>query len=110
MVPSKALEVLHSRYACGVGDVRLEAKLQDRPVDFIAWAEHYVEQLDPLKKTPHDPDLEEDRPMYRTVGDEVKEAASRMMGLSGKRRGNSAMRLQLAEPRSKFADEDEYGE
>lgn len=39
----------------------IKAALQDASVDFGAWAEHYVDQLDPLSVTAHDPDLKEDR-------------------------------------------------
>jgi hypothetical protein len=91
-----------------IDDVRLEAKLQDRPVDFIAWAEHYVDQLDPLRKTPHDPDLEEDRPMYRTVGDEVKEAASRMMGLEWQTAWKLRNPDSGTDPTQRVAEDDEY--
>ena len=36
----------------------LVAKRQEETVDFLAWAQHYVDQLDPLCMTPHDPHFE----------------------------------------------------
>jgi hypothetical protein len=63
-----------------VGDTRLEARLQNEHVDFVAWAEHYIDQLDPLTTTPHDPDLEEERPMYRSTSEGVQESVSRLLG------------------------------
>jgi len=91
-----------------VGDVRLEARLQESPVDFIAWADHYVDQLNPLKKTPHDPDLEEERPMYRTVGDEVKEAVSRMMGLEWQTAWKLRDPDSAGDPTQRVSEDDEY--
>jgi hypothetical protein len=32
-------------------------ELQNQPADFLDWAEHYVDQLDPLMSISHDPDL-----------------------------------------------------
>jgi hypothetical protein len=63
-----------------IGEEKLEARLLGARVDFVAWAERYVDQLDPLTKTPHDPDLEDDDRSYRSVGDDVEEALSRLLG------------------------------
>ena len=35
---------------------------RDRKVEFLAWAEHYVNQLDPLQPEPRDPDLMHETP------------------------------------------------
>ena len=40
-----------------VGDRPHTVDLQDESIDFFAWAEHYVNQLDPLHIAPHDPEL-----------------------------------------------------
>lgn len=63
-----------------VGTDRVEATLAGKPVDFIAWAQHYVDQLDPLSMTPHDPDLEEDRPGYYHGSEKFQEALARLVG------------------------------
>jgi len=38
-----------------VGDQRLEAKLLDRKVDFLDWADAYIDQLDPLRVAARNP-------------------------------------------------------
>ena len=43
-------------------DVTFTAELQGKPTDFLAWADHYVNQLDPLHIEPHDPDLMHETP------------------------------------------------
>ena len=37
-----------------LGEQTVEASLEKQPVDFLAWAAHYVDQLDPLSPSPHD--------------------------------------------------------
>jgi hypothetical protein len=59
---------------------QLEASLLDRNVDFVTWIEHYIDQLDPLTTTPHDADLEDERPTYGSAGDGVDETLSRLLG------------------------------
>ena len=64
------------------GRQKVEAKLQNARVDFIAWAQHYVDQLDPLSSTPHDPDLQSNRSGHSSESDEdkVERALSRLIG------------------------------
>lgn len=40
-----------------LGERKVEASLDKEPIDFLAWAARYVDQLDPLASTPHDADL-----------------------------------------------------
>jgi hypothetical protein len=63
-----------------LGEQRVEASLEKQPVDFLAWAAHYVDQLDPLSPTPHDADLMDENP--RRCGNEegVRQTLSRLMG------------------------------
>jgi len=63
-----------------LGDQMVEASLNKLPVDFLAWATHYVDQLDPLSPAPHDADLMDESP--RTYGNEegVRQTLSRLMG------------------------------
>ena len=63
-----------------IGEEKLEAKLRGARIDFIAWAERYVDQLDPLSRTPHDPDLEPDDCGYRSVREVVDEMLARRLG------------------------------
>lgn len=59
----------------------LVAKRQEEPVDFLAWAQHYVDQLDPLCTTPHDPDFEtERRGYYMSADKQVHETLDRLLG------------------------------
>lgn len=38
--------------------------LRGQPTDFLAWAEHYIDQLDPLSAADHDSDLTPERSYY----------------------------------------------
>jgi hypothetical protein len=59
----------------------LVAKRQKETVDFLAWAQHYVDQLDPLCATPHDADFEAERPGYYMPADKtVDETLDRLLG------------------------------
>ena len=59
----------------------LVAKRQEETVDFLAWAQHYVDQLDPLCTTPHDADFETERPGYYMSADkQVHETLDRLLG------------------------------
>ena len=49
-------------------------------MDFIDWAQHYVDQLDPLSRTPQDPDLEANRSGYSASDDKVEQTLSRLIG------------------------------
>jgi hypothetical protein len=63
------------------GTKGLVAKRQEETVDFLAWAQHYVDQLDPLCATPHDADFEDDRAgYYSPVDKEVNEMLDRLLG------------------------------
>lgn len=61
-------------------DRKLEASRQGLRIDFLEWAQHYVEQLDPLSNEPHDPDLKEDRSSYMSTDDRVMKALARALG------------------------------
>ncbi len=64
-----------------LGNQSLTVKRQDETVDFLEWAQHYVDQLDPLCPTPHDPDLKADQNGYYTPPDaKVDAALSRLLG------------------------------
>ena len=65
------------------GPNTITAKLQAESIDFLAWAEHYIDQLDPLNPVPHDPDLgEPDRPYYVRDESLLKNALLRLTGAS----------------------------
>jgi hypothetical protein len=51
-----------ARRALGAESITLD--LDGKPIDFLAWAEHYVDQLDPLSATDHDTDLTPERSYY----------------------------------------------
>jgi hypothetical protein len=51
-----------ARRALGAESITLN--LDGKPIDFLAWAEHYVDQLDPLSATDHDSDLTPERSYY----------------------------------------------
>jgi hypothetical protein len=59
----------------------LTAKRQDATIDFLRWAQQYVDQLDPLRTTPHEPDFEPERSGYFGSTDkEVNETLHRLLG------------------------------
>jgi hypothetical protein len=50
-------------------------------VDFLAGAQHYVDQLDPLCSTPHDADFEAARAgYYSPIDKKVNETLDRLLG------------------------------
>ena len=51
-----------ARRALGADSITLE--LHGQPTDFLAWAEHYIDQLDPLSAADHDSDLTPERSYY----------------------------------------------
>ena len=57
-----------------------QGNLPGRSIDFLRWADRYIEQLDPLSPTPHDPDLIEERPSYQRTGESTLEALTRLLG------------------------------
>ncbi len=59
---------------------KLETIVDEKHVDFLSWAMHYVDQLDPHSATPHHPDLmDEGLHGYRTDED-IRQTLSRLMG------------------------------
>jgi len=78
----------------------------EQPIDFLAWAEHYVNQLDPLHPEPHDPDLKYDRTAYSYGEDEKRpmQELRRLMGHSWE----SALKLVAAQ--TEDADDSEQDE
>jgi len=59
---------------------KLETIVDEKHVDFLSWAMHYVDQLDPHSATPHDPDLmDEGLQGYRT-DEGIRQTLSRLMG------------------------------
>ena len=81
-------------------------KLQDHSVDFLAWAEHYVDQLDPLHPEPHDPDLKYDRTAY-SYGEDEKRPQQELRRLIG-HSWESALKLVAAQ--TEDADESDQDE
>jgi hypothetical protein len=65
----------------GLGSERLTAKRQPETVDFLDWARHYVDQLDPLSTTPHDRDMKSEQPDYYTPPEtKLNEVLARLLG------------------------------
>ncbi len=63
------------------GTEGLVAERQEETIDFLAWAQHYIDQLDPLCATPHDPDFEADRAGYYSPADkQVNDTLDRLLG------------------------------
>jgi hypothetical protein len=64
-----------------LGDQTITADRQGQPIDFLAWAEHYVNQLDPLHPEPRDPDLAHER-TFQYGADEKRftEELQRLLG------------------------------
>jgi hypothetical protein len=64
-----------------LGSQRLTAKRQTETVDFMEWARHYVDQLDALCTSPHDPDMKSERPSYYTPPEtKLNEVLARLLG------------------------------
>ena len=56
-------------------------KVDDREVDFLAWAEHYVNQLDPLHPEARDPDFAHERTFQYGADDKrLQEELQRLSG------------------------------
>jgi hypothetical protein len=90
-----------------LGDERLTAKRQTETIDFLDWAAHYTDQLDPLCATPHDPDMKSERPGYYTPPEtKLDEVLSRLLG----QRWERAFKIgasQSEERESEVEDDDE---
>jgi hypothetical protein len=63
------------------GTTTITANLQGESIDFLAWAEHYIDQLDPLHPESRDPDLQNPRPHYYADAD--KHLTSALLRLAG---------------------------
>jgi len=64
-----------------LGSERLTAKRQTETVDFLEWARHYIDQLDPLCPSPHDPDMKSERPNYYTPPEtKLNDVLARLLG------------------------------
>lgn len=48
-----------------LGNERVSGRLRGKKVDLVAWAERYIDQLNPLSRTRHDPDLVQNRSDYQ---------------------------------------------
>lgn len=64
-----------------LGNQTLQASLQGEIVDFMAWADHYLDQLDPLSTAPHDSDLKQDRTFRYGNDQTLQRTLSRLLGL-----------------------------
>ncbi|MGH8175258.1 MAG: hypothetical protein ACREV5_03225 [Steroidobacter sp.] len=63
-----------------LGETKLQATRQGVAIDFLEWAQHYVDQLDPLSHTPHDTEMKEDRSSYGYGPEKVQQTLSRLLG------------------------------
>jgi hypothetical protein len=64
-----------------LGDRLFTVELQGQPTDFIRWAEHYINQLDPLHPQPRDPDFAHERSwQYGSEEKRVTEELQRLFG------------------------------
>lgn len=64
-----------------LGDQSLTVDLQGQSIDFLAWAEHYVDQLDPLHPEPRDPDFVHERDIYHRAEEKrFTEELQRLLG------------------------------
>ena len=62
------------------GEGRIQGILGEEKVDFLLWAEQYVDQLDPLSATPRNPDQQRDRSPYWNSGEqELKNLLARFL-------------------------------
>lgn len=67
------------------GEGRLQGMLGDEKVDFLLWAEQYVSQLDPLPKTPRNPDQQCGRsPYWRSDEEALKKQLFRLFSCENK--------------------------
>lgn len=64
-----------------LGDRTLTANLQGANIDFLAWAERYVDQLDPLHPEPRDPDVAHEHDFH--YGAEEKRFTDELQRLLG---------------------------
>ena len=90
-----------------LGTRTVTTNLQGKPIDFLAWAEHYVNQLDPLHPDSRDPDFtHHDSWQYNSEEKRFTEELQRLSGHAWER----ASKL-VAEPTESDADlDDDEGE
>ena len=68
-----------------LGGNRVEAKFRDQSVDFLDWADAYVDQLDPLSGTSRNPDQFPEPGRYcRSDEDAIKKTLLRLFGFDGR--------------------------
>ncbi len=64
-----------------VGEARIQGTLGNDKVDFLLWAEKYVDQLDPLSSTPRNPVQQRERsPYWNSEEQDLKHLLSRFFG------------------------------
>jgi hypothetical protein len=63
-----------------LGQQPLGATFHDQVIDFLTWAETYVNQLDPLHSAPRTGEFEKNSYHYQSDLDRMKEAFSRLFG------------------------------
>ena len=62
------------------GAQAIPAQLDGSSVDFLSWAEHYLDQLDPLTRIPHDDDLTDESIRQYGDGDGIQQTLGRLLG------------------------------
>lgn len=62
------------------GTQEITTTIDDKEIDFLAWATHYVDQLDPLSSVPHDSDLMDERQAAYAGDDGIRQTLSRLLG------------------------------
>jgi hypothetical protein len=63
------------------GDGRVRGTLGEKKVDFLRWAEQYVDQLNPLSTTPRNPDQQREHSVYWKADEEaLKKQLFRLFG------------------------------
>jgi hypothetical protein len=63
-----------------LGTKRLQAEFLKEPIDFIEWAEAYIQQLDPLTPSPHNSELTEGRSYYTPTDEKLEAMMLRITG------------------------------
>lgn len=89
-----------------LGERKVEASLDKQPVNFLAWAARYVDQLDPLSPTPHDADVMDES--LRQYGNEegVRQTLSRLMGRHWQEAWKIGETFDRSEELKLFSDEE----
>jgi hypothetical protein len=79
-----------------LGETKLQATRQGVAIDFLEWAQHYVDQLDPLSRRPHDTDMKEDRSSYGSGPEKLQQTLARLLGRDWQeawKMGKTALRM-----------------